>query len=121
MTYELSLIKRQKLNGLGEHYGVQFGAEVIDFHDTYKVTTMQDFSKNNKYKVTEEAKALVSINEAQERFKDLNNYQYDLFTKNCEHWARRMVEGQYLSKQINGLVLVGLIAGIVFVATRKTA
>ena len=123
-TIELKLIKRRKLAGPGEHYGVQAGNEVIDFHDNYKVTTMDDFSKNNQYAITEEAVAVVPIEEAKSRFADLKNYTYDFFTKNCEHWARRMVEGKFSSKQINGLIVLVVaisVVGIAIAASKKAA
>lgn len=120
MNVELSLIRRRKLNGLGDHYGVKIGNQVIDFHNEAKLTTLDDFSKNGKYEVIEEAKAILPQDTLKERLNDLKDYKYDLPTKNCEHWARRMVEGIFYSKQTNLIAFVGIAIGIFYFINNKT-
>lgn len=115
MIYELTLIKRQKLHGPGEHYGVKIGNHVIDFHDTYTVTNLDQFSKNNKFKVIEETKFLLPECELKKRLHDLKNYHYDFWTKNCEHWARLITEGKFESKQINFLAFMSAAATLLWI------
>lgn len=114
--YTVSLIKRPKIKGIGEHFAVQFNQnQVLDIQLTgLKTITIEEFSHNGKYQVTTELTRTLTVEEFNRQVANLKRFKYSFFGGNCEHWARQFVEGKFESKQINGLAVISLLALIVF-------
>lgn len=109
---KICLIFREKLTGVGAHYGVLIGNErVIDFQADvgFRSITLEEFRQNKKITIEQEENYSPAI---EERFKKLisENNKYDLLLNNCEHNARMIVAGVKRSTQIN--FLLGLCAMI---------
>lgn len=98
---QLHLISRQKLNGLGKHYGVLFSNNLcLDFHPEGIIEgSLNDFSKGLEIKIEI---SLPETNESYQRLNELKkgNKVYDLLGFNCENFARYLVEGKSESKQV---------------------
>lgn len=105
MNYELSLIFRTKMNGLGRHYGVLLpGDKVLDVHKTISVVSLSEFTQNGLLPITNEVTRLVSELDLKVRLSTLKNFIYCLFNQNCEHVSRLLVEGKPECKQIEKFV-----------------
>jgi hypothetical protein len=115
MNYTVSLIKRQKIEGLGTHYAVQLGNQVFDIQKNgMNIISSGQFSHFGKYKVEVELTRTISYQEFLRQYEILKNLKYDKYTANCEHWARQFVEGKFQSHQIDGLVIVGSLIALAY-------
>jgi hypothetical protein len=67
-------------------------------------------------KIEDEAGAIARVNQA------ATNPAYDLLVHNCEHFARYVATGTRESTQVQGVVAIaGLVGLVVFLSTRRAA
>lgn len=98
---KLYLISRQKLSGMGKHYGVLLSNErCLDFHPQgITESNLKEFSKGLEVQIE------ISLPETKESYRRLeelkkNKKVYNLIDFNCENFARYLAEGKSESRQV---------------------
>jgi hypothetical protein len=113
---QVALFRRPKLDGIGDHYGVGIftsgrwwvleldrdaglrGMAFEEFEQGFEVATLA---------VRTGRAAVAACNRAERLASQPGGY--DLFTNNCEHFARSVVIGKRVSKQSDLLLTLGLL------------
>lgn len=120
------LISRPKLVGLGIHYGVRvnglprFADVVFDFTDQgVRVILPEEFARGRpvrplKYKPFPEA--LEVIRRADELLRQRPGY--GALYPNCEHAARWVFDGKAESTQVNGVVGMSILFGLLWLGSQ---
>ena len=119
---DISIIAREKLTGLGEHWGVLLPNGYVAHNTDDKgphYVTLQEFQAGKSIKVIRK----VPPAEHQPTFsriqQELSNPRgYDLLTNNCEIFANRVAGYTPESPQIKGWGFVFAIIGLTILATK---
>lgn len=110
------------------HYGVYLGAGlVLEFAGERakeiatarpRLSSFESFADGQPVFIVEHANC--STGDIYARAVEVQNGQprYNLWSFNCEHLARYVMSGQRVSKQTDNVVLLGILAGIGWLATR---
>jgi hypothetical protein len=115
-------LSRPKLSGLGKHAGVLIewlgGSFVVDRQSDrgLKFVSFEEFAHGRAVVAEATIEERSAVARAFERLKESLETApgYDLFKRNCEHFARKVVFGEERSHQIEGVVLLAvLVAAIV--------
>lgn len=111
--FPIRIISRQKLSGIGEHWGVQLpNGNVAHLTPTgEQIVSFQHFAQGRKVKEVRRA--------APEQYAQImqrvtlsvqNPGQYRLIDRNCETYATWLIGEKPQSPQVAGVVVLGLIA-----------
>ena len=105
-------VTRPKLNGVGEHAGVLFPNGQVVHHglDGLRVESLDGFAQDRPVTVVRTAKPEEKDQIILRARKMLSHPPaYRLADSNCEHIASELMVGRRESRQINGLVMLGLL------------
>lgn len=113
----LTEVERAKRKGPGRHLGVLVewmqGSFVVERHSDRgaHVISLADFSGGGAVTFGRSITAPSEIHLAHRRMCEILERApgYDLFRRNCEHFARFVIHGQERSSQIDGLLTFGAI------------
>lgn len=136
-------IRRPKLAGPGDHYGLfasryqpPFGwqrgylnsfyqglATEVVYELTvggFRAVSLQEFLQGHDLQVVGEAATREDLQAIEQRVEALSvgRVDYGFFQRNCEHAANWLFSGERVSRQINGLVGIAALVGVVLVAGR---
>ena len=127
------LVGRRKLNvPVGWHFAVAFEYEesaclhIVEFQrDGLRMLPLRNFANNRDVEVLRTIQHPRLIAFAIRRLNYFVNraetMRYNPLSQNCEHFARFVVEGKRQSKQVQKVVVLGLLVGSVVVWNRATA
>jgi len=112
----MAIVARPKLNGLGEHWGVNLGNGYVAHNTQEKgahLTTLINFQQGKKMRVV---KDLSNYNSIQIHLKAMQEIQakkpYDLIANNCETFANVVVGEKPASSQVSAVILSCLALGL---------
>lgn len=116
------VISRQKLNGLGEHLGVQLPDGQVAHYTAERnlcITSIEEFAQNKDVKVVR----VIPTHTNNEVFQRLDQIRYNprpyhITDWNCEIFANWLTGEKPVSKQVAGWGLLGLIAGVAILSTQ---
>lgn len=108
------------------HHGIDVGdGRVIHYsgepgkskaHASIRYATLEEFAQGGKVKVREYGKRFEADQTVARAESKLGEGHYDLFGRNCEHFASWCVTGRHTSGQVNGAVAAGGVASTTAVA-----
>jgi hypothetical protein len=91
-------------NGKVIHFAPQEGKEISMENGVIHETSLEKFLNGRALQIDKNIEKIFSDNEIVRRARSrLGEKGYDLFTNNCEHFARWCVTGEHISYQINNL------------------
>lgn len=112
-THPIRIISRPKLTGLGEHWGVQLpdGNVAHLTPDGEQVVTYAEFAQGRAIKEVQRAAPEQRAQVMQRLSLSLQNQgPYRLLDRNCETYATWLLGETPRSPQVQGFILLGLIA-----------
>lgn len=118
----IAVITRQKMNGLGEHWGVRLPDGSVAHYTAenhFQIVPYAGFAQGRKVKTVRE----VPVERAHEVYRRLdqiyrNPRPYHLTDWNCESFANWLTGEQPVSQQVGGWAIFALAAGFAIVAAR---
>lgn len=111
------LVFRPKLYGPGSHYGILLSDNtVIDFHPEGPRRINFEVFKAGKEVFVE--KTVTNDIEVEQRLvQELKRGKlYEFLVYNCEHFARGVIEGKFISKQVTFCGIVGIIGLMLYLS-----
>jgi NC domain. len=119
--YSIAVIARQKLNGLGEHWGVRFPDGSVAHYTAegdFQIVTHDGFAQGKAVKTVRE----VPIEREREVYQRLgqitrNPRRYHLTDWNCESFANWLTSEKPVSQQVGGWAIFALV-GLAIAAAR---
>lgn len=111
----IKIISRQKLNGLGKHYGVYLGDDKCFDLQPFGIRqiSLEEFSSGYRIKIEHEVPLTKEIYRRVTRIASMK-IRYSLFMFNCESFARYMVTGKAESRQVKYLAASSFGAGLCY-------
>lgn len=117
----IAVITRQKMNGLGEHWGVRLSNGWVAHYTAdgdFQIVTYEGFAQGKAVKTVRE----VPVERTHEVYRRLdlitrNPRRYHLTDWNCEIFANWLTGEQPLSQQVGGWAIFALV-GFAIAATR---
>lgn len=118
----IMVISRQKLNGLGEHWGVHFpDGRVVHYTAERDLCTIsiEEFSQGRDVRIVRVVPSHVN-NEVLQRLNQIGRTPrpYHATDWNCEIFANWLTGERPMSQQVTGWGILGLIVGAVFLSTQ---
>ncbi len=132
MVTAIQQISRPKLSGLpGMHHGVrvtQGGGDIVfdlDARDGLRSRSLTQFLQGRAGSVIRTVVDPRGIAEARHRIASAtespDSDRYNLLTSNCEHFANLVVAGRRVSRQVDAVVFVALIGGLILLLRKADA
>ena len=114
-----SEVRRRK--GPAEHVGIYLADDYVLQNTPERgehATTIEGFTQGQ---IVTPTKIDMPLDELYARVKAVlaNPRPYNLFTNNCEHTVTRVLEGETCSRQLQGWIATGVLAGLVVAAVVK--
>ncbi len=109
----IRIVSRPKLSGLGEHWGVQLscGNVVHLTQDGERFDGFEEFAQGRPVKVVRQASPNQAARIMQRVTQSLQRPgEYRLLDRNCETYATWLIGEKPQSPQVQGVVVLGLLA-----------
>lgn len=119
-TKTMVVVSRQKLNGLGQHWGVLFPHGMVA-HNTEEqgvtLVTLDVFAAGKKVKVVREVNNTQWTSTNYRFYQEIYNpKRYDLLENNCETFANRITGHNPETTQVMGVAVISTVLLLLLMA-----